>query len=190
MGRMSDLEPVLRTLPAFPDELPMLDPEQLPDDPEELFRDWLGAAIDSGERQPHAMTFITVRPDGVPVGRTLIVKDIDGAGFHFSTHRSSRKGAELDAYPQASMLFFWRASGRQVRITGTVVALDEAISQRDWADRPSYTGSPNPDWQRYALVPSEYEFMQAQHDRKHPRIEYRRDGANAWSHGRVATPAG
>jgi pyridoxamine 5'-phosphate oxidase len=120
----------------------------------------------------------------------LIIKDIDGDGYHFSTHRTSRKGVELAAHPQASMLFFWRESGRQVRVTGTVVALDEAVSQRDWAGRPNYDGTPNPDWQRYALVPSEYEFMQAQHDRNHQRIEYRLGPAGSWSHGRVTSPAG
>lgn len=187
---MSDLEPVLRALLAFPEELPTLDPGGLPDDPELLFRDWLRTAMDSGTRQPHAMSFITFRSDGMPVGRTLILKDIDGDGYHFSTHRSSRKGMELRAHPQASMLFFWRESGRQVRITGRVVALDDAVSQRDWAGRPNYTGIPNPDWQRYALVPSEYEFMQAQHDRNHQRIEYRLGPQGAWSHGRVTTPAG
>ena len=40
---------------------------------------------------------LTSRPDGTPVGRTLILKDIDDAGYHFSTHRSSRKGIEIAA---------------------------------------------------------------------------------------------
>ncbi|WP_125100486.1 pyridoxine/pyridoxamine 5'-phosphate oxidase [Leucobacter chromiireducens] len=186
---MSDLEARLRALPAFPTPLPVLDPGAVPAEPDALFRDWLSAAIDSGERQPHAMAFATVRADGKPVPRTLILKDLDDAGYHFSTHRTSRKGVELAADPRCSMLFFWRESGRQVRVTGVAVALDDEISQRDWAGRPSYTGSPNPDWQRYALRPTEFEFMQAREDRQHTRVEYTRGDAG-WAHAVVTTPAG
>lgn len=186
---MSDLEAVLRSLPAFPEPLPVLSADDLPEDPHALFRSWLDEAIASGARQPHAMTFATVRADGAPVARTLIVKDIDDDGYHFSTHRTSRKGMELAERARATMLFFWRESGRQVRITGTAAALDDAASQRDWRERPSYTGEPNPDWQRYALAAEEFEFMQAREDRRHTRIEYlRSDGG--WTHAPVATPAG
>lgn len=186
---MSELSERLRALPAFPETMPVLDVGQAPADPEALFLAWLDDAIGAGVRQPHAMALVTVRSDGTPVARTLIVKDVDADGVHFSTHRTSRKGQELAKDARASMLFFWRESGRQVRITGTVRELSAEASQRDWEERPSYTGEPNPDWQLYALEPEEYEFMQARQDRKHPRLEYRRDGL-AWSHGLVETPAG
>lgn len=184
------LENRLRALPAFPPDMPVLRSETLPDDPNELFLEWLEEALASDERQQHAMSLVTARPDGTPVARTLIIKDIDEQGYHFSTHRSSRKGLELAADRRASMLFFWRATGRQVRITGEVAEFDEVASQRDWEQRPSYTGQPNPDWQRYALVPDEFEFMQAREDRNHTRIEYRLEAAGAWSHAPVETPAG
>ncbi len=186
---MSELDTRLRALPAFPHPLPVLDPGSVPEDPDALFLAWLDAAIASGERQPHSMAFATVRPDGMPVARTLILKDLDAHGYHFSTHRTSRKGLELAADPRCSMLFFWRETGRQVRVTGEAVALDDEITQRDWAGRPSYTGEPNPDWQRYALRASEFEFMQAREDRQHTRIEYLR-GAAGWTHAPVGTPAG
>ncbi|GAB2542232.1 pyridoxine/pyridoxamine 5'-phosphate oxidase [Brachybacterium huguangmaarense] len=186
---MSELFERLRTLPAFPADLPVLDVEHAPADPEALFLQWLDDAIDSGARQPHAMTFATVRPDGTPVARTLIVEDIDADGIHVSTHRTSRKGQEIAADQRATMLFFWRESGRQVRVTGRMVELSDEASQRDWEARPSYTGEPNPDWQLYALVPEEYEFMQAREDRHHTRLDYRRDGM-AWERGLVPTPAG
>ena len=186
---MSELESRLRNLPAFPAELPVLLEADLPESPHELFLQWLDTAIAGGERQPHAMTMLTSRADGTPVGRTLIVKDIDEDGYHFSTHRSSRKGIEIAANPRVSFVFFWRETGRQVRITGNAVALGEEISQRDWAGRPSYAGVPNPDWQRYALVPDEFEFMQAREDRQHTRIDYSL-GEQGWSHAPVQTPAG
>lgn len=186
---MSELESRLRQLPAFPDPLPVLSEEDLPVAPGDLFIDWLTTAIESGERQPHAMTMLTVRPDGTPVGRTLILKDVNDDGYHFSTHRSSRKGIEIAANPRISFVFFWRDSGRQVRITGEAIALSDEKSQLDWQARPSFRGEPNPDWQRYALRPDEFEFMQARLDRNHTRIECRRDDVG-WSWARVATPAG
>lgn len=186
---MSDLESRLRVLPAFPLPLPVLEPATLPADPNTLFAAWLDEAIASGARQPHSMAFATVRPDGTPALRTLILKDLDADGYHFSTHRTSRKGLELDAHPRSTMLFFWRESGRQVRVTGDAIQLAEEASQHDWRERPSYTGVPNPDWQRYALRPVEFEFMQAREDRQHTRIEYRL-GATGWTHEPVATPAG
>lgn len=150
---------------------------------------WLDDAIDGGERQPHAMTFTTLDDDGAPVGRTLILKDIDADGFHVSTHATSRKGRQLARDPRATMVFFWREQGRQVRVTGRVHELSDEASQRDWEGRPSYDGARNPDWRLYALAPDEFEFMQAREDRQHTRLEYTRD-RGAWDVHPVTTPAG
>lgn len=184
------LAQVLRELPGFPEPLPILIEAMLPDDPDELFLDWLDAAIRSGARQPHALSFVTSRSDGTPVARTLILKGLDECGYHFATYRTSRKGSELETNPRASLLFFWRESGRQVRITGSVFALDAEASQRDWEARPNYTGVPNPDWQRYVLVPDEFEFLQATEDRKHSRFEYLSGRDEGWIRRAVDTPSG
>ncbi|TAP25100.1 MULTISPECIES: pyridoxamine 5'-phosphate oxidase family protein [Micrococcaceae] len=187
---MTELRERLAKLPSFPKELSTLDSETVPENPNSLFESWLNSAIEAGNRQPHAMTFVTNRADGTPVGRTLIIKDFDENGYQFSTHRSSRKGQELQENPRASLVFFWRESGRQVRVTGTASALSDEASQLDWSGRPSYDGQPNPDWQHYTLVPDEFEFMQAREDRNHTRVEYNRDNVGQWAHHLVATPAG
>jgi len=174
----------LRSLPTFPTELPLLDTEHLPAQPEELFLAWLDDAIASGERQPNAMTLTTVGDDGVPASRTLIVKDVDERGLHFSSARTTRKAAHLRERPVATMLFFWRALGRQVEVSGAVVALDEAVSAADWRERPSYDGTDNPDWQVWALAPRRWEFLQATHDRRHVRIEYS-SGPRGWRRSRL-----
>jgi len=186
---MDSIRERLRALPGFPDDLPELDPGAAPHQPEVLFMEWLDDAITTGERQPHAMALVTVRPDATPVARTLILKDLDRRGYHFSTHRTSNKGVQLSQNARASMLFFWRETGRQVRVTGSVAELDHETSQADWAARPTYTGAANPEWQAYALDPDEYEFMQAREDRQHTRLGYRRT-AKGWSAGTITTPAG
>ena len=176
-------------MPGFPDELPELNPAAAPEDPDTLFVEWLNDAIAAGSRQPHALDLVTVRPDATPVARTLILKDLDERGFHFSTHRTSSKGQQLRQNAGASMLFFWRESGRQIRVTGSVAELDYEASQADWAARPTYTGVANPDWQAYVLNPDEFEFMQAREDRQHTRLGYQRT-TTGWRAETITTPAG
>ena len=77
---MSHLLPsLLRSLPSFPDDLPQFSVHSAPDDPSDLFIDWLREAIDARVLAPHAMTLSTSGPDGVVTARTLILKDI-GSG--------------------------------------------------------------------------------------------------------------
>jgi len=165
----------LRGLPDFPDELPSFDPASAPADPGQLFLSWLDEALAAGVRQPHAFSLATVAPDGaagVPSSRMLILKDLDEDGWQFATARTSRKGRELAANPQAAMNFYWSELGRQVRLVGPVVELSAEASARDWAARPAADGAPNPAWQLYALRPTELEFWQASADRNHIRHRY------------------
>ena len=178
---MSALRNRLRALPGFPEQLPVLDLADLPEDPLELLRGWLEEEIDRGTRQPHAMTFQTLREDGAPTGRTLVLKDIDEHGLHVATSRRSAKGRQLAADPRAAMTFFWRESGRQVRVEGTVTALDEEVSRQDWLARPTATGEVDPDWQVYALQPGTVTVMQAAADRRHTVVDYRREDG-VWRH--------
>jgi pyridoxamine 5'-phosphate oxidase len=180
---MTALRARLRALPSFPGDLAVLDVASAPDDPLELFLAWLEDAIASGERQPHAMTLATVDDAGSPSLRTLIVKDVDDRGIHFSSSLSSRKAHDLAARPQAGLMFFWRELGRQVEITGTALPLGEEESQADWAQRPGFDGAPNPDWQLWTVQPDRFEFLQARHDRVHTRLEYRRSADGSWRHG-------
>ena len=159
----------LRALPDFPDNLPAFDPAAAPRDPVELFRLWLSEALDAGVRQPHAFSLATADGSGRPSSRMLILKDIDGDGWQFATARTSRKGAELAANPNAAMNFYWPELGRQIRVAGSVVLLSREASAADWDARPAADGNANPAWQLYALQPREFEFWQARADRHHIR---------------------
>jgi len=164
----------LRALPDFPDVLPDFDPETAPEDPAELFRQWLAEALAAGVPQPNACSLATADEHGRPSSRMLILKDIDADGWHFATSRKSRKGQELSANPNAALNFFWQQQGRQVRVAGDVVELPAAASAADWHARPGADGSDdeNTAWQLYALRPRELEFWQARHDRRHIRHRY------------------
>ncbi|MBQ3357353.1 MAG: pyridoxamine 5'-phosphate oxidase family protein, partial [Microbacterium sp.] len=62
-------------------DAPVWDATLLPDSPLELFRDWIGAAVDAGVPEPHVATLATVGTDGIPDARALILKDVDERGW-------------------------------------------------------------------------------------------------------------
>ncbi len=133
---MSDLRDKLRTLKSLAGPFPAFDPAVAPDDPRDLFSDWLTAAIDAGIHEPHAMTLSTVDGDGNPDARVLILKNLDDAGWHFATTRTSPKGRQIEASPHAALTFYWQPLGRQVRISGAVVDLGTAAGNADFRARP------------------------------------------------------
>lgn len=112
----------LRSLPVFEGDLPGFQPDEAPDRPEDLFAEWLAAAVRAGVREPHAMTLSTIGTDGAPTARTLIVKNVDAGGWQFAAHANSPKGRSLAAHPVAAMTFYWSPQARQIRVRGPVVA--------------------------------------------------------------------
>jgi pyridoxamine 5'-phosphate oxidase len=100
------------------------------------FQEWLDAAQRHPVDQPDAMTLATVSAEGRPSARVVLLRGVDQLGFRFYSNRSSRKGTELRANPQAALLFHWQAMGRQVRVEGTVSLLDDAASDSYFASRP------------------------------------------------------
>jgi pyridoxamine 5'-phosphate oxidase len=95
---------------------------------------------------------------------------VDESGFAFYTNYGSRKGAELDANPQAALVFHWPAIGRQVRVEGPVEKLPRAESERYARNRsrhsqlsalasPQSRPVPSREWleERVAELASEHE---------------------------------
>ena len=68
-------------------------------DPLRQFERWMDAAIKAGVALPNAMTLATVREDGRPNARIVLLKGVEDGGFTFFTNYESRKGVELDARP-------------------------------------------------------------------------------------------
>ncbi|MFE6689353.1 pyridoxal 5'-phosphate synthase [Streptomyces sp. NPDC057743] len=132
---MADLRQLLRDLTVFGGELPTFDPAATPDDPVELFTTWLLGAIRAQVPEPHAMTVATADADGVPSARTLILKDVDAAGWRFAAHDGSDKGRELAARPYAALTFYWQPLARQVRVRGPVVREGAERSAADFLAR-------------------------------------------------------
>jgi pyridoxamine 5'-phosphate oxidase len=136
VSELDGLSERLRTIPVFAGDLPVFDVEGAPDDPAELFAQWIRSAIDAGVREPHAMSLSTVDAAGHPNARVLIVKGVtaDGA-WRFAGSRATTKGDELAAVPHAAATFYWPDLGRQVRLRGPVREAGAEASAADFLAR-------------------------------------------------------
>ena len=105
-------------------------------DPFHMFGAWLQAAVETGLREPNAMTLATSTPTGRPSARVVLLKSYDSQGFVFYTNYESRKGRELADNPQAALVFWWGELERQVRIEGIVSKVSAAESDAYYSSRP------------------------------------------------------
>jgi len=112
-------------------------------DPIEEFKDWLAEAEASEPVNPNAMALATATPDGHPSVRMVLLKGVDERGFVFYSNAESRKGIELAANPEASVCFYWKSLGRQVRVEGTISVItdDEADAYFESRDRGARIGA-------------------------------------------------
>ncbi len=106
------------------------------EDPQALFTRWYAEAGAAGVREPSAMSVCTVGQDGMPSSRIVLLRGAAESVFTFFTNYEGRKGAELSAHPQASLLFFWPELERQVRIEGVVARVSREASEQYFASRP------------------------------------------------------
>jgi len=126
-------------LTGFEDAWPEFDPASAPSDPLALFATWLGAAIDAGVPEPHAMTVATVDATGAPSARVVMLKGVHEGGWEFATDARSRKALDLAVNPRASATFYWQGQGRQVRVTGPVVERAAAARDADFLARSAHS---------------------------------------------------
>lgn len=110
--------------------------DQLPDDPNQLFGQWLAEAVRSEVMEPNAMALATVRPDGRPNVRTVLLKGFEESAIDFFTNYNSEKGLELEKNPNVSVTFWWPELERQVRMNGEAEKLPESENRKYFNSRP------------------------------------------------------
>lgn len=139
------------------------------------FTDLLGQARRIGDPEPTAMTLATATTNGRPSARTVLLKSHDARGFVFYTHLHSHKGRELQANPQAALLFLWKTlrDQVQVRIEGSVTIVSDAEADAYFASRPrlSQIGA-------WASLQSETLAAREQFEQRIVEYETRFDGKN------------
>ncbi|HEY7742344.1 MAG TPA: pyridoxamine 5'-phosphate oxidase [Burkholderiales bacterium] len=110
--------------------------DRVESDPVAQFAQWYERAQAEVKPLPDAAALATATGAGHPTARMVLLKSFDAHGFVFYTNYRSRKGRELARNPRATLLFYWGAIGRQVRIEGRVERLMARESDAYFATRP------------------------------------------------------
>jgi len=111
-----------------------LDVGSVDPDPSTQFARWYARA-EEAVGAPEAMALATADAQGRPSVRMVLLKSWDRDGFVFFTNYDGRKSHDLDANPEAALLFYWESLGRQVRIEGPVARTTERESDAYYATR-------------------------------------------------------
>jgi pyridoxamine 5'-phosphate oxidase len=134
---MHDIKELLRGLKSLPGPYEPFHSAEVPETPQALFFEWLRLAIDTGVREPHAMTLSTVDSDGRPDARVLILKNVDDQGWHFAITSKSPKGQQIGHAPGVALTFYWPILGRQIRIRGVARDMGPEVAAADFLARPA-----------------------------------------------------
>lgn len=105
-------------------------------DPIQQFDRWWQEVLAAEIPEPNGMTLATATPAGKPSARIVLLKGFDARGFVFYSNHLSRKGEEIEANPQAALVFWWEPLERQVRIEGTIGKIDPQESDAYFYSRP------------------------------------------------------
>lgn len=100
------------------------------------FQMWMHEALESKVAEPNAMTLATVNSEGKPAARVVLLKGIEDGAMVFYTNYDSHKGRELEANPNAALVFLWLELQRQVRVEGRVERVSRETSQAYFQSRP------------------------------------------------------
>lgn len=113
-----------------------LDLADVSDEPHVTFRAWLDDAIQTGVKDPTAITISTVDDSGMPDARVVLLRGVDARGAFFYTNRESAKGTQLLVNQVAALTWFNTTLERQVRMRGTISLLPDDESDAYFASRP------------------------------------------------------
>ncbi len=105
-------------------------------DPNQQFQRWFDDATAAKVAMANAMTLATVDEQGNPKARIVLLKELDSRGYVFFTNYQSRKGGELAHNNRATLLFYWHAMHRQIRIEGVVTKITAEESDAYFHTRP------------------------------------------------------
>lgn len=110
--------------------------QTLPDNPLELFNNWLNQARKSEINDPDAMALATASKDAKPSVRMVLLKQTSEKGFKFHTNSESQKGIQLAENQFAALCFHWKSLRKQIRIEGTASIASKEEADDYFENRP------------------------------------------------------
>jgi len=105
-------------------------------DPYRQFALWFAEVDEADGLEANAAVLATAGADGRPSARHVLVKGVDRSGFVFYTNYRSRKAAQMETNPHASLVFAWAPLNRQVIVEGRVSRINPEDSDAYFATRP------------------------------------------------------
>ncbi len=108
----------------------------LSESPFKQFDLWFNQIKEMGVPDANAFTLSTVKSNGAPASRVVLLKGVEEGEFVFFTNYSSEKGIDIQGNPNVAMNFFWRDLERQVRIEGLATKLSPEASDTYFNSRP------------------------------------------------------
>jgi pyridoxamine 5'-phosphate oxidase len=105
-------------------------------DPLEQFQAWFQEALAADVPEPYAMSVATAGAQGRPSVRTVLLRGAADGALTFYTNFESHKGLDLNANPQAEVLFYWAELERQVRAYGPVTRVPDEEADHYFHVRP------------------------------------------------------
>jgi len=120
--------------------------EPLPTNPFSVLADWLDTARQhSGLTNWNTIMLGTVKPNGQPSVRAVLLKDYDPANGQiiFYTNYNSPKALEIEHNPRVALTMHWDGLERQVRVEGRAKRVEDEVSDAYFAtrDRESQIGA-------------------------------------------------
>ena len=112
-----------------------LSESEVPDDPMDLLRLWLGYAQELGFHNANAMTVSTVNKQMEPSSRNVLLRGEINGGLIFYTNYESAKGSDLDHNNKAAALIGWLELERQIRVSGHVEKTSSKVSDQYFSSR-------------------------------------------------------
>jgi pyridoxamine 5'-phosphate oxidase len=76
----------------------------------------------------------TIDEEGCPNARYVSLKEINDKGFIMTGPPQSMKSKELLSCPKAALTFWWKETGRQVRVQGEATQLSEEEADEIWTE--------------------------------------------------------
>lgn len=104
-------------------------------DPFAIFETWFAEARASELNDPNAMALATAGANGQPHSRMVLLKGHGPDGFVFYTNQESDKAIQIAERGFVALLFHWKSLRRQIRIEGSVFAVDAAVADAYFASR-------------------------------------------------------
>ena len=86
--------------------------------------------------EPNAISVSTIGLDGFPETRVVYIKELLEEGIVFYTNYNSHKGKAIAHNNKVHVLIYWPELERQIRVSGLVEKVPEAMSDTYFASRP------------------------------------------------------